>query len=39
MIKNINKFWAEKSESVMAGAFAVVMSLIVVSIRYALYFS
>lgn len=38
MMKNINKFWAAQKESIATGAFAVVMALAVVTIRYANYF-
>ena len=38
MVKNINKFWTEQSESIAAGVFGVTILLIVVTFRYINYF-
>ena len=38
MVKIINKFWTEQSESIAAGAFGVTILLIVVTFRYINYF-
>lgn len=38
MIRNINRFWAEQSQSIAAGAFSVAMVLIIMTLRYMNYF-
>ncbi len=39
MVKNINRFWNEQSRNIGAGAFAVAMTLLMITMRYVGYFS
>ncbi len=39
MVKNINRFWNEQSRNIGAAAFAVAMTVLIVTMRYVSYFS
>ncbi len=38
MVKHMNKIWAEQGEIIAEGAFAVAMTLAVMTLRYMIYF-
>lgn len=39
MMKNLNRFWSGQKEGIQAVAFSAIMTVVIMTVRYMIYFS